>query len=109
MSCAAIQSPSGGPKDETPPTLVSTLPENGVTNFSGRKIELQFSEYLKESSIQKSIQILPALENQPIFIYQGKKVILELEESLKSNQTYIVLINRSLMDEHNLKISNWVN
>lgn len=108
MSCAAIQSPSGGPKDETPPTLVSTLPENGVTNFSGRKIELQFSEYLKESSIQKSIQILPALENQPIFIYQGKKVILELEESLKSNQTYIVLINRSLMDEHNLKISKSV-
>ena len=34
-SCAAIQSPSGGPKDNTPPTLLGSIPESGTINFEG--------------------------------------------------------------------------
>ena len=44
-SCAAIQSPSGGPKDDTPPFLLSSIPESGSTRFIGGKVELLFSEY----------------------------------------------------------------
>ena len=66
MSCAAIQSPNGGPKDITPPFLISTFPENGKTNFLDQKIVLEFSEYLNSNSIQKSIKILPAPIQEPL-------------------------------------------
>ena len=46
-SCAAIQSPSGGPKDNTPPILLSSYPESGSTRFSSGKVDLVFSEYLQ--------------------------------------------------------------
>ena len=32
FSCAAIMSPPGGAKDETPPELTSTIPKNKATN-----------------------------------------------------------------------------
>ena len=104
FSCAAIQRPSGGGKDITPPAIVSTIPEDGQTNFSERKIELKFSEYLKTSTISKAVQISPALEEEPQFISKGKNIIISLKDSLKKNQTYIVSINRNLSDEHDVKI-----
>ena len=54
LSCAAIQRPSGGEKDTTPPTIVSTNPQDGQTNFFEKKIELKFSEHLKISTISKA-------------------------------------------------------
>ena len=50
-SCAAIQSPSGGPKDNTPPILLGSIPESGTIKFEGGKVELMFSEYLLEKSL----------------------------------------------------------
>lgn len=105
MSCAAIQSPNGGPKDITPPFLISTFPENGKTNFLDQQIVLEFSEYLNSNSIQKSIKILPAPIQEPLLYYKKKKITIELVDSLIKNQTYIIMINRNLTDEHNIKIS----
>ena len=44
FSCAAIQAPPGGPKDNTPPTLLFSIPSSGATNLSLKKVELVFSE-----------------------------------------------------------------
>ena len=46
ISCAAIKAPPGGPKDQTPPELIETIPASGAVNFNGGKVELIFSEYL---------------------------------------------------------------
>ena len=51
FSCAAIQSPSGGPKDDTPPILLYSSPETGTTNFDQSTVQLFFSEYILERSI----------------------------------------------------------
>ena len=92
FSCAAIQRPSGGEKDITPPAIVSTIPEDGQTNFSGRKIELKFSEYLKSSTISKGVQISPALEEEPQFISKGKNIIISLKDSLKKKNLFLIFI-----------------
>ena len=96
FSCAAIQRPSGGEKDITPPAIVSTNPQDGQTNFSQKKIELKFSEHLKISTISKAVQISPALEEEPEFRSKGKNIIISLKDSLKKNKTYIISINRNL-------------
>ena len=34
-ACAKISSPSGGPRDRTPPVVVKSIPVNGARNFKG--------------------------------------------------------------------------
>ena len=104
VSCAAVQSPSGGPKDETPPELIETRPPNGTVNFKGGRVELLFSEFINANSINKAIRVLPSLTKSPELIYKGEKIIIEFPDSLVQNQTYIIVIDRSLIDEHNVKI-----
>ena len=74
-SCAAIQSPSGGPKDNIPPILLSSIPESGSTGFVGGKVELIFSEYLQEKSVINSINILPKTKYSPEVKYKGDKLL----------------------------------
>jgi hypothetical protein len=47
-SCANTTTPpSGGAKDTLPPILVRTTPSYNAVNFSGKRIDIRFNEYLK--------------------------------------------------------------
>jgi len=107
-SCAAIQSPSGGPKDNTPPILLSSYPESGSTRFSSGKVDLVFSEYLQEKSINNAITILPTTKTPAEIKYKGDKVTIFFPDSLLSNQTYIISINRELKDEHGVPLAQGI-
>ena len=104
-SCAAIMSPSGGEKDTIPPELIETIPANRSTQFKGGRVELIFSEYLDAKTVDKGIRVLPYLPDLPQIIYKGRRVFIEFPESLPKNQTYIIIINRDLTDEHKVKLS----
>ena len=108
ISCAAIMSPPGGAKDETPPELISTIPKNRAINYNGNQIELIFSEYIDENSIKDAITILPILEAEPIIKYKGKMIQISFKDSLENNQTYIVVVNRNLSDERKVKLSQGI-
>ena len=105
VSCAAIMAPPGGPKDETPPELVKVTPSDGTTYFKGGKVELLFSEYLDESSIERAITVLPLLSQNPEIAFKGNRLIIYFPDSLSLNQTYIISISRELSDEHKVKLS----
>ena len=107
-SCAAIQSPSGGPKDNTPPILLGSIPESGTINFEGGKVELMFSEYLQEKSLNNAFKILPKTNTPAEIKYKGDKVIIYFPDSLSSDQTYILSINRELKDEHGIPLSQGI-
>ena len=108
ISCAAVMSPPGGPKDETPPELIETFPPDGTTHFEGGRVELLFSEYLDENTVDRAIAILPSLKEKPDITYSGKKVYIDFPDSLFMNQTYIISINRDLGDEHRVKLSQGI-
>ncbi len=108
VSCAAVQSPPGGSKDETPPELVETIPGDGTINFKGGRVELVFSEFVDANSVQKAIHILPTLPETPTVVYKGRKVFVEFPDSLSENQTYIVVIDRNLSDEHNITVAQGI-
>ena len=91
MSCAAIQAPPGGPKDETPPELIETIPANGTVLFEGGRVELIFSEYVDENTINNAIRVLPTLDPAPEIIYKGRRLFINMPDSLDINQTYIIL------------------
>lgn len=104
FSCAAIQSPSGGPKDEIPPEVVKITPPDKSINFKGGEIKITFSEFIEESSIHKSIKVFPKPLNPITIGLKNPNVIIELNDSLIKDQTYIISINRNLIDEHKVKI-----
>jgi len=108
VSCAAIMSPPGGPKDETPPELLKVTPSDGTTYFEGGKVELLFSEYLDENSIERAITVLPILNQKPEIIFKGNRLIIYFPDSLSLNQTYIISISRDLSDEHKVKLSQGI-
>ena len=108
ISCAAIMSPPGGAKDEIPPELISTVPQNRSTNYNGNQIELIFSEYIDENSIKDAITIFPNLKEDPKIKYKGKKIKISFEGSLEKNQTYVIVINRNLLDEQKVKLAQGI-
>ncbi|MBT4784608.1 MAG: Ig-like domain-containing protein [Candidatus Marinimicrobia bacterium] len=103
-SCAAVSAPEGGPKDETPPQLISSNPESGTLQFKGGKVTLSFSEYIDEKSVPNSIKISPRLEELPTITYEDDKLIIHFPDTLLSDQTYVVTINRNLTDERKVAI-----
>ena len=104
LSCAAVMIPPGGPIDTTPPLLLESIPPHGTVNFKGGEIQLIFSEYLDENSIQNSINISPAVSEKIDIVYNGKVLVIDFSDSLLTNQTYIISINRNLSDEHKVTL-----
>jgi len=107
-SCAAIQGPPGGPKDETPPELIETIPADGTIHFEGGRVELIFSEYMDANTVEKAIRVLPTFENPPEIVYKGRRVFVEFPDSLNEKQTYIISIGRILKDEHKVAMSQGI-
>lgn len=103
VQCARRGRPSGGPKDITPPKLVSADPPNKTTNFKSQKIRLYFNEYIKLKDVQKQLIISPPLKNLPEITPQGgasKYIEIILKDTLKENTTYTINFGQSIEDNN---------
>lgn len=97
-ACAIRVAPTGGPKDETPPKLVSASPDTFSTNFNSNTIEFEFDEYFQLNDLSGRLVVSPPLEKAPIPKIKGKKLILELQEPLKPNTTYNFNFGNAIAD-----------
>lgn len=104
-SCAAIAPPSGGPRDEEPPVLLSVDPPSGTVHFSGGITRLVFSEYMAEKSLSRAIKVFPRLAEPVDAIYKGREIWINWPVALDSNQTYILSLSRELTDEHEVALA----
>jgi len=107
-SCASIKAPPGGPVDEIPPTVSDVSPSSGSVNLTYREIVIKFSEYMDEKSFQKSIKVFPRLSKPLEFKFKGDEIILTLPDSLDSEKTYIIYLNRNIKDEHRIPLAKTV-
>lgn len=99
MACANRgQGPQGGPKDETPPKIVKTLPENGVCNQKSNKIELIFDEIVQTANTNENVIISPPQKKAATVKAISKKVIITFNDSLKDNTTYTIDFNGAIID-----------
>lgn len=97
-SCAQVLSPDGGPKDRTPPHVVSYSPDSAKTNFTGNKIVLHFDEYVQLKDIKNQLIISPPLKNDPDVVIRKKDIVLTLNDTLLSNTTYSVCFGNAIRD-----------
>lgn len=98
QSCAQIGSPTGGPKDETPPKIESSEPLNYSTSFSGKRIRLEFDEYVTINSLTTQLIISPPLKYEPEFKMKGKRVEMLIKDTLRPNTTYSINFGDGIKD-----------
>ena len=96
--CASITTPTGGPKDETPPELIESNPTNGQKNFKGKAIELTFNEDLKLKDPKEEILITPSPGKNNTFTVKKNKVIIEPENPWEENTTYSINFREGIQD-----------
>lgn len=90
--------PQGGPRDSIPPVLISATPENKTINFREKKIELLFDEYLQMDRVAENVMISPPQRQMPDIKALGKKVVVQLKDSLRDSTTYTIDFGRSICD-----------
>ena len=100
IACANIGSPDGGAYDETPPRVVRTSPKFGATNTKSTKIVLEFDENIKVSGANEKIIVSPPQVEQPEIEAMGKKITVELLDSIKPNTTYTIDFADAIQDNN---------
>ncbi|MDR2679321.1 MAG: Ig-like domain-containing protein, partial [Tannerella sp.] len=100
FACANIGNPNGGPYDEEPPKFVSSKPEANQLNFKGKKIEILFDEYIALESPAENVIVTPPQKQNPFIQAVGKKILVELKDTLKENTTYTVDFTSSIADNN---------
>ena len=68
--CARRGSPTGGPKDTTAPVLLQSVPRSGAMKFHGKKIRLQFDEFVVTKDVRKQLIISPPMKNFAYFSFE---------------------------------------
>ena len=99
-SCASMGTPDGGPFDEEPPKFMGSMPELHTVNNTKKKIELEFDEFIKLEKPSEKVIISPPQLEQPEIKVVGKKVVVELIDTLKEATTYTIDFSDAIVDNN---------
>ena len=92
--CANVGSPSGGPKDETPPKLVGSTPAQNAIRFDVRYrkqvIKLTFDENINVKDASNLVVVSPPQKNVPEVSGVLKDVVVKLVDTIKPATTYTI-------------------
>ena len=99
LSCAKQSSPMGGPTDEDPPKLISSLPADQSTAIQPEEIVLTFDEYVGLDNPGKGIVITPKINKDLVeFIALKNTITVLLKQELEDSTTYVFDFQKSVVD-----------
>ena len=98
LSCASPQPVTGGPKDTTPPKILSMVPKNQTRNFTAKKVVIEFDEYFNLKDEFKEFTVSPDQERPPILKKRGKNLEISFQDTLEKNTTYTLNFGKSIAD-----------
>lgn len=99
-ACASIGSPDGGPYDETPPVFLGSTPKPFALNVKDKRVTLEFDEFIKIEKAAEKVVVSPPQITPPIIKTNGKKIVVEMEDTLKENTTYSIDFNDAIVDNN---------
>ena len=99
-SCASMGTPDGGPYDEMPPKFVGSSPKLHAVNTKNKKLELEFDEFIKLEKAAEKVVVSPPQLDQPEIKVVGKKVVIELIDTLKDSTTYTIDFSDAIVDNN---------
>ena len=89
INCANRGRPEGGPKDEAPPIITKSEPENFSINFTGNEIRIYFDEFIKVKNLQQQLIISPPMNPMPEITPQGsasKYINIKIIDTLRKGK-----------------------
>ena len=98
--CANIMTPEGGPKDTIPPVIVKLEPGNFATNFTAKKIYIEFNEFVQIKDQNKEMFTSPAMKKLPLLTTRGKGIVITIRDTLKENTTYAIDLGSAIRDNN---------
>ena len=99
-SCASMGTPDGGPYDEMPPKFVGSTPKLNAVNAKNKKLEMEFDEFIKLEKAAEKVVVSPPQLDQPEIKVVGKKVVVELLDTLKPATTYTIDFSDAIVDNN---------
>ena len=99
-ACARMGNPDGGWYDEQPPRVVGSMPKEQSIGIGNKKITIFFDEYIKLDNPSEKVVISPPQLEQADIRTQGKRITVELKDSLKPNTTYTVDFSDAISDNN---------
>ncbi len=97
-ACASVGRPEGGPRDELPPVFLGSNPPVGALNVSKNKIEISFDENVQVEDVTNKVVVSPAQKSVAAVSAQGKKVTVELRDTLIPDMTYTIDFSDAIRD-----------
>ena len=100
LACARQTTPTGGPKDTLPPTLIRDLsiPKQGQTNYKGKEIQLSFSETIILNNPKEQLIITPDIQKKYDIVAKKNRVTITLENELQDSTTYAFTFRNAVQD-----------
>lgn len=80
--------------------MTHSVPAINATNFKGQKFTFTFNEFIQLKDHQKKMLISPPLKYPPIITLKGKKIILEVSDTLLQNTTYTLYMGDAIEDNN---------
>ena len=90
----------GGEKDEDPPVILESTPDNFSTDFQGLDFEFVFDEYFELRNLKQKLLISPPMEEEPEIKVRGKKLLIHFNSPLLPDRTYTLNFGDALVDRN---------
>ena len=93
-------SPDGGWFDDDPPRILGSMPAEQATNVTAKKINIFFDEYIKLDDPTQNVIVSPPQLETPEIAAKGKKIVVELKDTLIPNTTYTIDFSDAISDNN---------
>ncbi len=97
-ACASMGRPEGGPRDVDPPVYLGSNPAPGALNVDKNKITIHFNENVQVKDVMSKVVVSPAQVTPPLINALGKRVVVELRDTLLPNTTYTLDFSNAISD-----------
>ena len=102
VGCARMGNPDGGWFDDDPPVVIGSNPADKSTNVKNKKVTILFNEFIKIEDATNKVIVSPPQLEVPEIKAAGKKIIVELQDTLKDNMTYTVDFSDAIVDNNDI-------
>ena len=93
-------SPDGGWYDDDPPVVLGSTPADKATGVKSKKVTIYFDEYIKLADPTQNVIVSPPQIEMPEIAAKGKKIVVELKDSLKPDMTYTIDFSDAISDNN---------
>ena len=100
VGCARMGSPDGGWYDDDPPVVLGSTPADKATGVKTKKVTIYFDEYIKLADATQNVIVSPPQLEMPDIQAKGKKIVVELKDTLKPDMTYTIDFSDAISDNN---------